>query len=52
MLFTEEVCEMFFRREVILENVERYKKIEKQMKKGIGVKKFDQNSAVKYLRGL
>ena len=40
------------RHKVILENLERYKEIEERMKKGIGVKKFDQKSAVNYLRGL
>ena len=40
------------RNRVILENIERYKEIEKRMKKGIGVKKFSQKDAVKYLKGL
>ena len=39
------------RNRVILENIERYKEIEKRMKKGIGVKKFSQKDAVKYLKG-
>ncbi len=40
------------RRKVILENIERYKGIEERMKKGIGVKKFSQKDAVKYLKSL
>ncbi len=40
------------RKKVILENLERYREIEERMKKGIGVKRFDQKSAIKYLRGL
>ena len=40
------------RNRVILENVDRYKKIEIRMKKGIGVKKFNQKEAVRYLKGL
>ena len=40
------------RKKVILENVERYKTIEKRMKKGVGVKKFNKKDAVRYLRGL
>jgi len=39
------------RKKVILENTERYKEIEERMKKGIGVKRFTQAEAVKYLRG-
>ena len=40
------------RNRVILENIERYKEIERRMKKGIGAKKFNQKDAVKYLKGL
>ena len=40
------------RKKVIVENIERYREIEERMKKGKGVKKFDQKGAVKYLRGL
>lgn len=40
------------RKKVILENLERYHEIEERMKKGIGVKKFGQKSAIKYLKGL
>ncbi len=39
------------RKKVVLENIERYKEIEERMKKGIGVKRFTQDEAVKYLRG-
>ena len=31
------------RKKVVLENIERYREIEKRMKKGSGVKKFNQN---------
>ena len=37
---------------VILENAERYREIEERMRKCIGVKKLNQQEAVKYLRGL
>ena len=40
------------RRKVILENIERYRSIEERMRKGIGVKKFSQNNAIKYIKGL
>ncbi|MFH1071886.1 MAG: hypothetical protein V1743_00475 [Nanoarchaeota archaeon] len=40
------------RKKVMLEKIERYKKIEERMKAGIGVKRFDQKSAGKYLRSL
>jgi len=40
------------RRKVVLENVIRYKEIEERMKKGIGVKRFNQKESVKYLRGM
>lgn len=38
------------RKKVILNNIERYREIEERMKKSVGVKKFDQKSAVKYLK--
>ncbi len=40
------------RQKVVLENMERYKQMEERMKKGIGVKRFNQKDAAKYLRGL
>lgn len=40
------------RRKVVLENIMRYKEIEKRMKKGIGVKRFKQKDAIKYLKEL
>ncbi|MEK6974360.1 MAG: hypothetical protein AABW41_03955 [Nanoarchaeota archaeon] len=40
------------RRQVMLENIERYKAIEERMKKGIKVKKFNQKDAVKYIKNL
>ena len=40
------------RKKVVMENIEKYKEIEERMKRGLGVKKFDQKEAVKYLRGL
>ncbi len=40
------------RRKVVLEDHERYKQIEARMKKGKGVKKFDQKGAINYLKGL
>lgn len=40
------------RKKVILENVERYKEIENRMKKGVGVKKFNQNDSIKYIKRL
>lgn len=40
------------RKKVILDNIERYKKIEERMKRKKGVKVFEQKEAVKYLRGL
>lgn len=39
------------RKEVILSNIERYKKIEEGMKKG-RAKRFTQKGAVRYLRSL
>ena len=40
------------RKKVILENTDRYRVIEERMRKGVGVKRFDQKGAMKYLRGL
>ena len=40
------------RKKVILENVDRYRDIEARMKQGIGLKKFGQKEAVKYLKGM
>lgn len=40
------------RKKVILENTGRYRAIEERMRKGVGVKRFDQKGAMKYLRGL
>ena len=40
------------RKRVIIENLSRYKEIEERMKKGIGVKKFSQKEAIKYLKEL
>jgi len=40
------------RDKVILQNIERYRQIDRRMAKGIGVKKFSQKSAVKYIKGL
>ncbi len=40
------------RNKVILENIERYKSIENRMKRSIGVKKFGQKDAIKYLRSI
>ncbi|MBI2541080.1 hypothetical protein HYV80_00020 [Candidatus Woesearchaeota archaeon] len=38
------------RDKVVLRNIERYRKIDERMKKGIGVKRFSQKGAVKYLK--
>ena len=35
---------------VMLQNIERYRQIDRRMSKGIGVKKFSQKSAVKYIK--
>ena len=35
---------------VMLQNIERYRKIDGRMKKGLGVKKFSQKGAVKYIK--
>ena len=40
------------RKKIILENLERYVSIEANMKRGIGVKKFDQKGALKYIEEL
>lgn len=40
------------RKKILIENFERYKEIEERMKKGIGVKKFSQKDAIKYLKEL
>jgi metal-responsive CopG/Arc/MetJ family transcriptional regulator len=40
------------RNRVLYENVERYQKIEQDMKAGKKVKKFNQKDAVKYLKSL
>ena len=40
------------RDKVVMQNFERYKKIKNRMKKGVGVKKFNQNDAVKYIKGI
>ncbi len=40
------------RKKVILENADRYREIEERMKKGLSVKKYNQQEAVKYLWGL
>jgi len=40
------------RHKVLIENTQRYKEIVERMKKGIGVKKFTQKEAAKYIRSL
>jgi metal-responsive CopG/Arc/MetJ family transcriptional regulator len=40
------------RRKVFIEKFERYQKIEKDMKKGKNVKRFNQKDAVEYLESL
>ena len=40
------------RNRVLFENIERYQKIERDMKRGKNVKKFNQKDAVKYLKSL
>ncbi len=40
------------RKKVVLENANRYREIEERMKKGQGVRKFNQQEAMRYLRGL
>ena len=51
-LNVQELILDILRHKVILDNIERYKEIEERMKKGVGVKRFDQKSAVSYLRGI
>lgn len=38
------------RRRVIIENIERYRVIEKKMKKGIGVKRLSQKDAERWIK--
>ena len=40
------------RDKIMLQNIERYKKIDERMTKGLGVKKLSQKGAVKYVKGL
>lgn len=40
------------RRKLILEDSERYKKIEERMKKGAGLKKFEQKAAISHIKNL
>ena len=40
------------RKKVFFEKLERYQRMEKDMKKGKNVKKFNQNDAVEYLESL
>ena len=40
------------RNRVLFENIERYQKIEQDMKRGKNVKKFSQKDAMKYLKSL
>ena len=40
------------RKKVFLENADRYRKIEERMKKGVDVKRFNQQEAMMYLKGL
>ena len=40
------------RDKVMLQNIERYKQIDKRMSKGVGIKKFSQKEAVKYIKEL
>ena len=40
------------RDKVVLQNIERYKQIDTRMSKGIGVKKFGQKGAMKYIKEL
>jgi len=40
------------RKKVFLENADRYREIEERMKKGVGLQRFNQQEAVRYLRGL
>ena len=38
------------RDKVVLQNIERYRKIDERMAKGIGVKKFSQKGAVSHIK--
>ena len=38
------------RNKVIVENIERYRKIDERMKAGIGMKKFDRKGAARHLK--
>ena len=40
------------RDKVVLQNIERYRKIDERMTKGIGVKKFSQKGAVSHIKEL
>ena len=40
------------RDKVMLKNIERYKQIDERMSRGIGVKKFSQKAANKYIKEL
>lgn len=40
------------RKRVLIENLQRYRQIEEKMKKGIGVKRFNQKDAIRYLNSL
>ena len=42
----------FLRKKVILDNLERYRGIEQEMKSGKNVKKFNQNEAIGFLNKL
>ena len=37
---------------VMMRNIDRYMKIDERMKKGVGVKKFSQKGAVKYIKNM
>jgi len=40
------------RKKIFLENADRYREIEERMKKGVGLQRFNQQEAVRYLQGL
>ena len=40
------------RDKVILRNIERYKRIDERMSKGVGVKNFGQKAAIKHIKEL
>ena len=50
--YTSEIVLDLVRDKVVLQNIERYRKIDERMRKGLGVKKFSQKSAVKYIKEL